>query len=576
MKTNMIKNFWNILNRNEKNKSYIFIILTLINTAIEFALVIFIVPLTQILLNKNVNIIFFGEISFTKNIQYNFLVLYAAGVLFLIFLIKSLYVTFFSYWQNRFIGSIEARITKYLFDTYLHKNYLYHVKNITGTLSNNVLNEVMHFATCTKNMLMIFTEFLVFISVGSILFIYELKASISIIVFCLFTTIVLNFFQRKYSNMFGYKKYLNMGESSNIVIQSLQGIKDIKLLGREKNFIKNFYNSFKNVIKYKVYYDTLSEVPKPMSELILVSSFIILIFFLSNKNDPSLIIMTTTLFLAVFYRLLPSIIRISKSYQTIQAHKKKILILLNEMYNSDYLEGNLRKNHHHSQSDKINFKEKIVFQNVEFSFPETKTNVINNLNLEINKGQTIGIIGASGAGKSTLIDLMMGLLNPTNGQILIDGKCIKPNNLRSWQDLVGYVPQNPSFLNDTIKNNITFGIEENLIDYGKLSKAIELANLKTFIFKLEKGLDTIIGDRAIKISGGQKQRISIARALYNNPEVIIFDEATSSLDELNENEIINNIKAIQVMKTTIIVAHKMSVLKNCDKIYTLNNGVILD
>ena len=246
------------------------------------------------------------------------------------------------------------------------------------------------------------------------------------------------------------------------------------------------------------------------------------------------------------------------------------------MYNSDYLEGNLRRNHYHSQSDKINFKKKIVFQNVEFSFPETKTNVINNLNLEINKGQTIGIIGASGAGKSTLIDLLMGLLNPTNGQILIDGKCIKPNNLRSWQDLVGYVPQNPSFLNDTIKNNITFGIEENLIDYGKLSKAIELANLKTFIFKLEKGLDTIIGDRAIKISGGQKQRISIARALYNNPEVIIFDEATSSLDELNENEIINNIKAIQVMKTTIIVAHKMSVLKNCDKIYTLNNGVILD
>ena len=572
----MIKNFLNILNRNEKNISYIFIILTLINTAIEFALVIFIIPLTQILLNKNVNIIFFGEISFTKNIQYNFLVLYAAGVLFLIFFIKSLYVTFFSYWQNRFIGSIEARITKCLFDTYLHRNYLYHVKNTTGTLSNNVLNEVMHFANCTKNMLMIFTEFLVFISVGSILFIYELKASISIIVFCLFTTLVLNFFQRKYSNMFGYKKYLNMGESSNIVIQSLQGIKDIKLLGREKNFIKNFYNSFKNVVKYKVYYDTLSEVPKPISELILVSSFIILIFFLSNKNDPSLIIMTTTLFLAVFYRLLPSIIRISKSYQTIQAHKKKILILLNEMYNSDYLEGNLRRNHYHSQSDKINFKKKIVFQNVEFSFPETKTNVINNLNLEINKGQTIGIIGASGAGKSTLIDLLMGLLNPTNGQILIDGKCIKPNNLRSWQDLVGYVPQNPSFLNDTIKNNITFGIEENLIDYGKLSKAIELANLKTFIFKLEKGLDTIIGDRAIKISGGQKQRISIARALYNNPEVIIFDEATSSLDELNENEIINNIKAIQVMKTTIIVAHKMSVLKNCDKIYTLNNGVILD
>ena len=221
------------------------------------------------------------------------------------------------------------------------------------------------------------------------------------------------------------------------------------------------------------------------------------------------------------------------------------------------------------------FKDQIKFENVFFSHKNSNTEILQNISLEIKQGQKIGIIGKSGAGKSTLIDLILGLIKPTKGNIFIDGQHLN-YNLRDWQKLIGYVPQDIYLLDDTIKNNIAFGLNANDINQEVILKSIESSNLKDYVNSLEKKENTIVGDRGIRVSGGQKQRIGLARALYHNPGILILDEATSSLDTINEKEIMEEIYNTAKNITLIVVTHRHKSVSNCDKIYLLDNGKIID
>ena len=221
------------------------------------------------------------------------------------------------------------------------------------------------------------------------------------------------------------------------------------------------------------------------------------------------------------------------------------------------------------------FKDKIILKDVSFSHENSNMKILEEISIEINQGQCVGIIGKSGAGKSTLIDLILGLIKPVTGKIFIDNKELK-NKIQDWQKLIGYVPQDIYLLDDTIRNNIAFGLNENDIDDEIISKSIKLAKLDTFVNSLPEKEDTIVGNRGVKVSGGQKQRIGIARALYNNPKVLILDEATSSLDPENERQIMDEINVMSKERTLIIITHRHVSVVKCDIVYLLDKGKIID
>ena len=564
------KRLWKILSRKEKKKSLIFFMLTFLNSAIETTIVLLVIPLTQILLSVDIELPYFGVIDYESDYSYSKLVVLATGSLLLIFLIKNIFIAYYVYWQDKFIGEIELRLSTKLLDKYIYRPYSYHLSSNTGLLANNVFNESLHVPGNIRRIGILTTEFLVLIVISAILIMFEPQGTMVIVVTSMFLSILFNILQKKYITNLGTQMFRYNGQSNKSLLEGLNNIKDIKLLNRENFFINNYYNNFKKAIRFKVLFGFFGQMPRSVFELVLVFSFFVLILFLVGRNDPTVIILTTSLFLIATYRLLPSLVRITVAYQTIQFRKNVTEKLLSNLleYDEEIKEVSLLEKNH----IKLKLNKEISLEGISFIYPQTTKSILNDVSLKIKKGEMIGVIGPSGSGKTTLIDVLLGLLKPTKGKITTDGIQINETNIKSFQDIIGYVPQSPTFMDDTIKKNIAFGIEEKDIDNKLIEAAVDQANLKEFLEMQKDGINTVIGEKGVRISGGQKQRISIARALYKNPEILIFDEATSSLDEKNESEIVNNISLVKKVKTIIVVAHKISILENCDKILKLKDG----
>ena len=564
------KRLWKILSRKEKKKSLIFFMLTFLNSAIETTIVLLVIPLTQILLSVDIELPYFGVIDYESDYSYSKLVVLATGSLLLIFLIKNIFIAYYVYWQDKFIGEIELRLSTKLLDKYIYRPYSYHLSSNTGLLANNVFNESLHVPGNIRRIGILTTEFLVLIVISAILIMFEPQGTMVIVVTSMFLSILFNILQKKYITNLGTQMFRYNGQSNKSLLEGLNNIKDIKLLNRENFFINNYYNNFKKAIRFKVLFGFFGQMPRSVFELVMVLSFFVLILFLVGRNDPTVIILTTSLFLIATYRLLPSLVRITVAYQTIQFRKNVTEKLLSNLleYDEEIKEVSLLEKNH----IKLKLNKEISLEGISFIYPQTTKSILNDVSLKIKKGEMIGVIGPSGSGKTTLIDVLLGLLKPTKGKITTDGIQINEKNIKSFQDIIGYVPQSPTFMDDTIKKNIAFGIEEKDIDNKLIEAAVDQANLKEFLEMQKDGINTVIGEKGVRISGGQKQRISIARALYKNPEILIFDEATSSLDEKNESEIVNNISLVKKVKTIIVVAHKISILENCDKILKLKDG----
>jgi ABC-type multidrug transport system fused ATPase/permease subunit len=297
---------------------------------------------------------------------------------------------------------------------------------------------------------------------------------------------------------------------------------------------------------------------------------LLIIILISNGRDINNFIPLLSVFVASAFRVMPSVNKIFVSLSTIKFHKG----VVQELYKEISLVRDNEIIEKKSVINKLIFKNKIELKNINFKYETNKRQILNDLNLEIIKGQKIGIIGVSGTGKSTLIDIILGLLMPDSGEIIIDEE-IKLDETTNLRQFVGYVPQSIYFTDDTLENNIAFGVEKNEINHKDLTNAIKKSQLEDFINKLPEGLQTNIGERGVKLSGGQRQRIGIARALYRNPQILVFDEATSSLDINTELAVMQTIDEIEGDITIILVAHRISTLKNCDIIYKVENGQIV-
>ena len=350
----------------------------------------------------------------------------------------------------------------------------------------------------------------------------------------------------------------------SVMQESFRLIKEIKISNLNKYFITKFISSNNLAAVNHFKHEFVLSLPRYWFELIAIFGFTILIIVLTYTTDSATnIIATIGLFAAATFRLLPSIIKMINNIQQVYFS----LPVLNNLSEEFNLEKKV-KNNQEKFDKKFIIKKELILKNISFKYQNSNNNVLDNINLKIKAGSIIGIKGPSGVGKTTLVNIILGLLKPTSGEVLVDGIDIN-KNLESWQKNIGYVPQNIVLTDDTLKNNIALGIDEKQIDKNRINNCIKESQLENFISNVEKGIDTDVGELGSKLSGGQKQRIGIARSIYNDPQVLILDEFTSALDNQTEEKIISEISNYGKTRTVIIVSHKLSTLSKCNNIYEL-------
>ena len=380
--------------------------------------------------------------------------------------------------------------------------------------------------------------------------------------------LIFNFTIRKKSSYWGKQRQKYEGQKIINTQQGLNSIKDIKILSKEDYFINSFNQSEEKAASSVQNHDFIIRLPKIILEITAIFILLGLLLLLINSNtDFKNFIPTLGLFTLASFRIFPSIARIMRSYQIIKFGMPVVELLKNE------IDRDVKKNLIF-QKDKKNFKmeKNIEFKNVEFAFKNKSNFIFKNLNISIKLGSSIGIYGNSGNGKTTFLNLLLGLIKPSQGDILIDGKHSIFKNIESWQSNIGYVPQNIYLLEENLKSNIAFGVEKSKINDDIIMDLIKKVKLEKYFETLKDGINTIISEHGENLSGGQKQRIGIARCLYNNPKLIILDEATNALDKKTAEEIIKEINELKGDKTIIIISHDSETLKYCDKIYNLNEG----
>ena len=466
---------------------------------------------------------------------------------------------------------IGHQIACRLLDFYLSCDWLYHSNNNSSTMINNILSESNRLSSGVINpFISIISKIILICIISFAIFIYNPLATLCILIFFVSSYAIISKIVKGrllYNSMILSKSNREQIKSVNEAIDS---IKMVILNNKKEYFLQNFFSHNLSGAQGSASNMTLSLAPRFMMEWLAFVSMILIVIFtlLSDKNIDTIIPLLTIYGLAAF-KLLPSIQLIYGSFANIKGNISALEIITHELeqFSKDKL--------NEESMETIIFDNTIEISNGVFTYPNKNVYAINELTITIKKNQMIGVVGESGSGKSTLIDILCGLIKLNSGVFKIDGIDIN-DYTKAWQKHISYVPQTISLSDASIAENIAFGVKIDDIDWGLLTNVINLSCLDDLIDALDIGFNTIIGEKGVQLSGGQRQRIGIARALYKNSNVLILDEATSALDGITENKIMQAIKDLTGKMTIIIIAHRLKTIKNCDCIYMLKNGQVVD
>jgi ATP-binding cassette subfamily C protein len=515
--------------------------------------------------------------DYIKNIGQNYLTIFGGIILILVFLLKNIYLSLFLFFQGKVIKILRTNVRNKLFKKYINAPYNFHIKNNPSVLTRNITQSIDAAINTILGTLSITRESLILAVIFILLFLNEPVVSVSVFSAFIVITGIFMFFTRQALISRGEQVQLLLGDQLKTINHSLGSIRETKVLNRENYLTNLFTHQVVKIEKHTFFAYFLSVTPRLFLEFIAVFSvsIIVILFVIINLSNEQILPIISLLAVCAI-RLIPAFNLIISSLSARRFSMAQFKLVSREMANVQTEDEFRNKNLIEEKSyKKFFFKDQIKFENVFFSHEGSNTKILQNISLEIRLGQKVGFIGKSGAGKSTLIDLILGLIKPSKGKILIDDSNLDCN-LKGWQKQIGYVPQDIYLLDDTIRNNIAFGLNKNDINQEAILKSIELSRLKDYVNSLEKKENTVVGNRGIKVSGGQKQRIGIARALYHNPKILILDEATSSLDTINERKIMEEIYSTSENITLIIITHRHKSVSRCDKVYLLDNGKIID
>ena len=563
---------FNYLLPNSFKKSIVFLfILMFFGMLFEMLGVGILLPALAIILNPNIledypkaKVIF----ELIGNIPHSKLILYGLLFIIVVYVLKAFFLIFVNWQHNNFSISLSKTLEDLLFKGYLNQPFTFHLNRNSAVLLRN-FNELGHLTEMTQAFIGLIIEISAIIGVFCLIIFIEPKGAFIVASFLIIFLFIFHKSTKNRILMWGEERQTFTVIKNQNLLQSLDGVKDIKLMNRFDHFTNEFSKSNLSLSKIRIKASTLSQIPRHYIEVLAVISLVALILSMLAQNKPiDILIPTLGIFTAAAFRLIPSINRIASYMQVIQIARPTINLLYDE-FNHLNTSISLKQD-----NKELNFRDKIIFKNIKFRYNSKSKLVLENISLEIKKGETVGFIGPSGSGKSTLIDLLLGLLEPEHGEIVIDNMPLKIY-YRAWQNKIGYVPQSIYLANDSLRSNVAFGIDPKFIDDEAVNNALHAAQLTEFILNLDEGIHTLVGERGARLSGGQRQRIGIARALYHNPSVLILDEASSSLDNQTEKGFMEAINKLKRNKTIIIVAHRLSTVSQCDKIFKIENGRII-
>ena len=500
--------------------------------------------------------------------SHNDFIYFFLGIIFLIYLTKTMLLVFITYKQNIFLNNVIAYISNNLFNSYLSRPYIFYINRNSSDLIKNIQIEIQYFYTFLFSLISLFLEAGFLLSIIATLIYIEPLGAISVGIFYgTLSMIFLQFSKKKLSRWGELRAKIDSLLSKN-VFEGLGAIKDLMILGKRSFYINQFKNNNNLRARLNANLGTISQIPRFFLELISILGLISFVTIMLLKGiEVKSLITILGIFVAATFRMIPSFNKIIAAFQTLKYHMPSVNIIYKEL--NGFIENKEKTENHNN----LSFQSKIELIKINFGF-NLKNKILKDVNLQIQKGQTIGIIGESGSGKSTIVDLLMGFHKPTSGQILIDGVDGFQMN-QSWKNSIGYVSQSIYLIDASIKNNIALGIPENEINELKIKELLLQVQLESFMDTLEKGVNTEVGERGIQLSGGQRQRIGLARALYHDPDILILDEATSALDTETEKEVMNSIYSLKGKKTIIIIAHRHSTLTMADCIYQIKDSKIL-
>jgi len=498
--------------------------------------------------------------------------IFFAGSLILFYLIKAIYLVSMYRVQYKAVFNGYALFSKNNLRLYLEKPYSFYLNHNTANLIRNVnIESNKVFNGVILNLMHFVTEIAVALALISYLLYLEFKiTSILMIIIgvVLYITIRIT---RRLSEKHGKEYQRNNGLMIKWTNQAFGVIKEMKIFRREDYFASRYGETSKKYSEARRKQSLIAQLPRIVIEFCGMAALLglILVMLISGQNTAELF-GTLTAFAVATIRLLPSINRISASYNRIIFNKSAVDVIYKDLYSVkvDVYKNSAKEN---DEKESFSFNTDINLKDISFKYEKAESFIFESLNLEIKKGTAIGIIGTTGGGKTTLIDILMGILAPTSGDVLCDSESILQNT-DAWVMNISYVPQEIRLIDDSIKRNIAFGLPDDKIDMEHLKHVAQKARLDEYINTLSNGYDTEIGERGVRISGGQRQRIGIARALYTNPKILVMDEGTSSLDNETEKEIVSSIESLHDEVTMVVVAHRLSTIKKCDAVYTLDNG----
>lgn len=484
-----------------------------------------------------------------------------------IYILKNLYIVFQNRVRYKFIYDSQRSLAKQLLTYYINKEYLFHVSTNVAELQRNVETDVIRF----WDVVLAIIEMVMECMVCLVLFIYLIIAdwqstmviaSVLLLFMGMFVLVL-----RRYSVSLGALCRKWRASMTKNLLQIFAGVKEIKVTNKENFFIEGYDKAFEKYCITQRKQSIVTILPKPIMETVCVGGLLIVMSIrIFMGSDMKSFIPTLSAFVVAAYRMMPSFNRITAYYGNIMYGKASV-----ENVYSDILE--MRKNVVQQEVQELESYEfkistDIELKDITFMYPNNEHAVLKNVSITIPKKSTVAFIGASGAGKSTLADIILGGLVPQKGKILVDGVNVY-DHIKSWHRVIGYIPQVIYLLDDSIRNNVAFGLLPEDIDDEKIWNALKCAQIDEFVRTLPNELDTEVGDRGIRLSGGQRQRIGIARALYPNPELLILDEATSALDNETEKAVMQAIDGLRGSRTMVIIAHRLTTIKNCDLIYEI-------
>ncbi len=566
-----------LLSRQERRRGYLLLFMILVMAFLETVGVASIIPFMSVLGNPEVVetnrwlFLAHDRLGFTD--PRNFL--FFLGLVVFVVLVSSIAFKALTQWAIlRFtymrVHSLSCRLLK----GYLGRPYAWFLNRHSADLGKSILTEaniVVHQVIIPCMNLIAQGTVALFLIILLVIVDPALALMVSLILGGSYLSIYV--ILRRYLSRIGADRVVANRQRYQIAQEALGGIKEVKIFGREDSFFNRYINPSFRFARNQANSSIAGMLPRYFLEIIAFGGILVIAIYLFRTHDSfSMILPILGVYAFAGYRLLPALQQV---YQQL-AQLRFGLPALNELY-KDILEFEQNQSTTRDSLDEPLFPMSAInLEDIYFTYPEAKITTLKKINLKIPVNTTVGLVGGTGSGKTTTVDIILGLLSPDQGRLLVDDTPITQDNVRAWQQTLGYVPQHIYLADDTVAANIAFGVPPEHIDMDAVEKAARIVEMHDFVIQeMPYGYETLVGERGVRLSGGQRQRIGIARALYNDPKVLVLDEATSALDNVTEKQVMQSIKRMQGQRTIILIAHRLTTVSGCDRIYLLDHGKVI-